>query len=266
MLMCSLQLAAPLWPWLYARSTQLQSGIKLFAPSPGQHWQQGTPGAQAVQLHCRERDRQGQLALHTCCKRLPLIRWHSWATSAQVKGSPYWGQMAQQTSTSCPTWSSSILSPSSSNVSGAGSSEPAGIPAVMLTVWFLICMIKHSLYVKCSSFRKTLNGESLHRLQSARGQDLVPPQDGLRQLPHEILRIDSLSFAQQVKGSSFLLQNRPHLQLALEAAEDEAVLLHVRRQDHLDDHLAQPFLHQAGTTMEQLLWLSIEWAAGLSGP
>ena len=44
-LMCSLHLAAPLRPWLYARSTQLQSGIKLCAPSPGQHWQHCTPGA-----------------------------------------------------------------------------------------------------------------------------------------------------------------------------------------------------------------------------
>ena len=67
-------------------------------------------------------------------------------------------QVAQQTSTACPTWSSSILSPSSSNVTGPGSSEPAGIPALMLTVWILICTIKHSRYMGCRC-NTNLHGE-----------------------------------------------------------------------------------------------------------
>ena len=50
------------------------------------------------------------------------------------------------------------------------------------------------------------------------------------------------------QAAQILLQNRPHLQLALKATEDEAVLLHVCCQDHLDHHLAQPSLHKAGIT------------------
>ena len=143
--MCSLHPTVPPPPpraWLYARCTAAvwhQPVHTFFRPALAAGCPRSLSSAAAL-LH------ESQAGAPSTSHLLPVWQNLALRQTAQLN---HIGSVSRQHAP-CPTWSSSILSPSSSNVTGLGSSEPAGIPAVMLTVWILICTIKHSFVMECS--------------------------------------------------------------------------------------------------------------------